>query len=966
MQRARQITATTAVTVILLLLALAPCAFAQSADANLPPSLVEVYWQSSKTVVLQGITNLIVLDPEITRAETGYGTVQFFGLQRGETVVLGYMNDKPVSIRVRVVARPVYTPSPALLRRQAELAHGLVGSDVQIFNNPGTTSFALLNNFSWSQLAGGNGRLEIAAQAEDNNNPAGHIFNIRNGSVVFQNPGLELHALDFAVSLTNNAPLRFVSPYTVSETIQVRGAELALNRGDNRYLFFGGTTLPFYFLTLSSTRDVGGFSFMRKQSDNLSLFATSSYINTPTNFLGLSGRRENGFMQTAGFSYLLDKRWSFQATGGGGSHGGMGRAEADYVTHNLAFFVAGSKSSTLFPLNQLFSLFSDNASVKSGLTLRTSARFTEAVFYQHAVTDPFGNVIHAGSSDYLTPALTYKINRSHDLIFTYTYSHNEGGFANRSSTGNRFDTNWHYQLAPLISNNAQVTVGSVQDPLQLNSDDEFTFRDSLSFPVRGGSMLLAFEDTRRNPSLVQKLSSELNLLSPALQTLFLADPIGFVQSDNLPPEVRALLQAQVPVNTSVYAAGQFHLGKKITFSPNFSLARATSGASETWTPFAGYNLMYAATPSLRLTSGLSNVWTFNSQLNAAQRVTLFSFGLVKTFSAMPASLLPARHPRIIEGRVFRDNNVNGIFNAGDQGLGDLRLELDSGEFAITDEQGRYKFTGVSAGEHGVSLSLTQFPGPVRMTTRSEASVDLIQRRIAIVDFGVVNFARLSGNIFNDLRFEGKRQPDSKAVPDVHLILEGGRIKRTIVAENGEYEVDDVPPGDYKLSIDPATLPANFVAPTDTFALRVAPVSSVVQDVPLHALRSISGRVLLKIVVHPRGDGAQQGSGSYKLLPLAGVQLRAVAGTTATAGSTDENGNFLLRNLPAGDITVSVVPVKPLPPGMKAPSGPVHLPPEPIQVQGATIVITNTDLVPYLTEVLPLNEGAAATDTAARR
>src|SRR5262249_56363442 len=63
--------------------------------------------------------------------------------------------------------------------------------------------------------------------------------------------------------------------------------------------------------------------------------------------------------------------------------------------------------------------------------------------------------------------------------------------------------------------------------------------------------------------------------------------------------------------------------------------------------------------------------------------------------------------------------------------------------------------------------------------------------------------------------------------------------------------------------------------------------------------------------------------------------------------SDEKGNFLLRDLPAGDLGVTVVPVKPLAPGMKVPSGTVHMPAEPIQVQGATIVISNPDLVPYL-------------------
>ena len=64
-----------------------------------------MYWQSSRTIVAPGITNLIVLDPDIARAETAYDSIRFFGLARGETVALGYLNDKPVSIRIRVIPR---------------------------------------------------------------------------------------------------------------------------------------------------------------------------------------------------------------------------------------------------------------------------------------------------------------------------------------------------------------------------------------------------------------------------------------------------------------------------------------------------------------------------------------------------------------------------------------------------------------------------------------------------------------------------------------------------------------------------------------------------------------------------------------------------------------------------------------------------------------------------------------------
>src|SRR6202012_5515948 len=138
--------------------------------------------------------------------------------------------------------------------------------------------------------------------------------------------------------------------------------------------------------------------------------------------------------------------------------------------------------------------------------------------------------------------------------------------------------------------NAQFTVGYVQDPLQLNSEDEFSVRDGLSFSIKGGNLKLGFEQDRRNPSLVQKLQSELQLLSPELQTLFLQDPISFVQSNNLPPEVKALLEAQVPISTAISASAQLHVGKKLSVSPNFSFARASNGVSEAWTPFVGYSL----------------------------------------------------------------------------------------------------------------------------------------------------------------------------------------------------------------------------------------------------------------------------------------------------------------------------------------------------------------------------------------
>ncbi|HLW54154.1 MAG TPA: hypothetical protein VKW06_15060 [Candidatus Angelobacter sp.] len=952
-----------------------PRGWGQAASSEVP-SLVEIYWKSSRTVAVPGISNIIVLDQEIARAETGADTVEFFGLARGETVALGYIGDNPVSIRVRVMERPTIPVSPSLLRRRDEMVQGSFSSNVQVADVGGTRTIAVVNGFSWAQPIDRDSRFEFNSQMEDNTVTGGHVFNVRQATALYHSPDLDVRGLDFNVSLTGDGVQHFTSPFATSDMLQIRGGGLALRDGDNQYSLYAGTTIPYYFLTLGSTRDVAGFSFQRKETAAIGIFTNTAYINAPLDFLGLGFGRRNNVMQTAGLTFMPNQAWAAQMIGGVSNRGGMGRAELAYNGHRASFYASGAMSSALFPLNQIESILSGTSSFKGGFTYRSSDRITEYLSYQHTITKALTGILRDGSSDYLSPGVSARVSGSEDFSFSYIYSRNSGAFSSVPSTGNRADFNWHSQLSPRVSNSAQITAGSLQDPLQLNSQDQFSLRDSLSFPVIGGSLTASFAWDRTNPSLVEKLNAELVLLSPALQNLFLSDPVSFVNSSNLPPEIRALLNAQQPISMAVSCTGQLRLANRLSLNPSASFARISNGTTESWTPFVGYGLNYQVTPSFQLNSGLNSVWVYTSSLTQPQRTTIFSAGFVKRFITMPATFVPGRGRRMIQGRVFRDNKIKGVFSAGDKGFEGLRVRLDTGEVDVTDELGRYRFLDVEPGEHEVTLDLTQFREPVRMTTRSRVTVDLIRDRVAIADFGVVNFARLMGNIYNDLRFEGRRQPDAKGLPEVRLTLENSREKRVITTNgSGDFEAADVPPGYYTLTIDPASLPANYVVAGDPAHVHVTPVSTVVQDISVRALRSVAGRVMLKVAGDPAGSGklkvngvpqsnrqsngrragqaagqaggeqtwAGANAGEAKLVPMAGIQITAGFGVV----KTDEDGNFLLRDLPAGDVTISLVPLRPLPDGMKVPSGTVRMPADPVQIQGATIVIGNPELVPFL-------------------
>jgi hypothetical protein len=345
----------------------------------------------------------------------------------------------------------------------------------------------------------------------------------------------------------------------------------------------------------------------------------------------------------------------------------------------------------------------------------------------------------------------------------------------------------------------------------------------------------------------------------------------------------------------------------------------------------GYSLTWRATPTLDVQSTLSNVLIFDPRQVNLARMTIFGIGIRKTLNGAPRWVAPSAGYRI-RGRVFRDLNVDGTADQAEPGLSGVTVTLGNGRSTHTNEHGRFEFGGLSAGEYHVLVHLEQLGAGVRVTTPIDHVVRLYERRVDTADFGIVNFSRLMGAVFNDYAQNGVRQADALGLRDTGLVIEGNGVERHLVTDGaGEFEIDDLPPGRYRLSLDTATLPPNYEPSAPFVDVEVAASSTATVSLPVRALRSIAGRVYLR--------AAGPGTGP---IPLRGVKVTA---HTAVA-VTDDEGRFILRNLPAGEVVVSLIPIAPLPPELAPPAGRLRMPNGPVQVDTAMIVIDNASLVRY--------------------
>jgi hypothetical protein len=163
----------------------------------------------------------------------------------------------------------------------------------------------------------------------------------------------------------------------------------------------------------------------------------------------------------------------------------------------------------------------------------------------------------------------------------------------------------------------------------------------------------------------------------------------------------------------------------------------------------------------------------------------------------------------IEGVVFNDINRNGVQGKGEEGVKEIKLRLEDGSTVRTDEKGYYQFSRVEVGRHLVTLDVRRIPAEYSIISPEKIWIEVKLRETARVNFQLIAAGRMEGRVINDTNGNGKIDPGEKGMSDVLVLLEPGN-NNTYTDEDGKFIFENILPGAYTITLDPATLPEDSV------------------------------------------------------------------------------------------------------------------------------------------------------------
>ncbi|MDA1053286.1 MAG: carboxypeptidase regulatory-like domain-containing protein [Planctomycetota bacterium] len=273
----------------------------------------------------------------------------------------------------------------------------------------------------------------------------------------------------------------------------------------------------------------------------------------------------------------------------------------------------------------------------------------------------------------------------------------------------------------------------------------------------------------------------------------------------------------------------------------------------------------------------------------------------------------------LSGFVYHDANDNGLFESGEEAIGNVAVTLQDGNGATiatrqTGPDGSYAFTGLRAGNYTIVESQPagwidgrDTAGRVGGTVVGVAGDDRISQ-VALkwgdegvhYDFGELRPVSISGFVYHDRANDGARDPGDEGIAGVELqvirVTGGpGQLPITVTTNaDGFYEAAGLAPGEYRVV---ESQPAAYQDGSDT----VGTVGGGVRGTVANPGDEISGIVLASGEV-----GVQYNFGEYQLASIGGhVNLTDADGNCSGPGvSAPGLANVLVTLLDAEGTTVA--------------------------------------------------------------
>jgi hypothetical protein len=154
----------------------------------------------------------------------------------------------------------------------------------------------------------------------------------------------------------------------------------------------------------------------------------------------------------------------------------------------------------------------------------------------------------------------------------------------------------------------------------------------------------------------------------------------------------------------------------------------------------------------------------------------------------------------LDGHVFIDENVNGVYDNGEPGVKDVLIKVPNEVMAMSDKKGHYHIKRLVPGRKIVRIDEKSVPFGFAFLGSTETTVDAGEYKTEKVDFPLIKVGALSGRLFADDNKNGTFEYGEEGLDFVTVYL-NGTFRWTVTDENGNFSFEFLAPGDYTITFN---------------------------------------------------------------------------------------------------------------------------------------------------------------------